>query len=72
MVILNRKRLIAILGMVFIPILVFSFHIAKDENTLETVALPVTNKVIVLDARTSEFQMREQKVVQEQQKQKQI
>lgn len=29
---------------------VFSFQIAQNENTTETVALPVTGKVVVLDA----------------------
>lgn len=50
MIILNRKRLIAMLSMVCISIFVFTFQIAKEEKTVETVALPVTNKVIVIDA----------------------
>ena len=50
MIILNRKRLIAMLSMVFISIFVFTFQIAEQEKTVETVALPVTNKVIVIDA----------------------
>ena len=51
MIILNRKRIIAILSMVCMSIFAFSFQIAKEE-TVATVALPVTNKVIVIDART--------------------
>jgi len=51
MIILNRKRLIAMLSMVCISIFVFTFQIAEEEEkTVETVALPVTNKVIVIDA----------------------
>ncbi len=50
MIILNRKRLIAMLSMVCISIFVFTFQIAEEEKTVETVALPVTNKVIVIDA----------------------
>ena len=50
MIILNKKRLIAMLSMVCISIFVFTFQIAEEEKTVETVALPVTNKVIVIDA----------------------
>lgn len=50
MIIVNRKRLIAILSMVFLALFVFSFQITKDEKTVETVSLPVSNKVIVIDA----------------------
>lgn len=38
------------ISMVFVAIFAFSFQIAKDENTVTTVALPVSNKVIVIDA----------------------
>lgn len=50
MIILNKKRIIAILSMVCVSLFVFSFQIADEEETLETVALPVSNKVIVVDA----------------------
>ena len=47
--------------MVFTTLLVCTMGVNrienKTENTLETVALPVTNKVIVIDARASEYQM---------------
>lgn len=52
MIVINKKRLLNILGMVFISLFVFSFQIAKEEKTKETVSLPVSNKVIVIDART--------------------
>lgn len=50
MLILNKKRI----GLIFLCfILSFSFLALKGDNkTVETVALPVENKVIVLDART--------------------
>ena len=52
MMILNRKRLMIMLSMVFVSLFVFNFQIANNGkmNTVETVALPVTNKVIVVDA----------------------
>lgn len=50
MIVLNRKRLMAIVSMVCISLLVFSFQIATEEKTVETVSLPVTGKVIVIDA----------------------
>lgn len=50
MIVLNKKRLLAIISMVCVSIFAFSFHIAKEEKTVETVTLPVTNKTIVIDA----------------------
>ena len=48
----------------------FSTELNRSE-TIQTVSLPVSNKVVVLDARTSEYQMKEHKVAMEQQKHKQ-
>ena len=51
MIILNRKRLLAIFSMVCVSILCFSFQIVnREEDVAETVALPVTGKVVVIDA----------------------
>ena len=55
MLILNKKRIIAMFCMIFISLFAFSFKIANNnplmqEETIQTVALPVTNKVIVVDA----------------------
>lgn len=50
MVILNKKRLLAMLSMVCVALFVFTFQIATKSNTVPTVSLPVSNKVIVLDA----------------------
>ncbi len=61
MIIINKKKLIYVSLMVFTTLLVCTMGVNrienKTENTLETVALPVTNKVIVIDARASEYQM---------------
>ena len=57
MIVINRKRLLSILSMICLSVLAFSFKIAQNPRTVETVALPVSNKVIVIDARTSEYQM---------------
>ena len=55
MLILNKKRIMAMFGIIFISLFAFSFKIANNnllmqEKTVETVALPVTNRVIVVDA----------------------
>lgn len=55
MLIFNQKRIITIFLMVFASLFAFSFKIANNnmlnkEITTETVALPVTNRVIVIDA----------------------
>ena len=55
MLIFNQKRIITIFLMVFVSLFAFSFKIANNnmlnkEITTETVALPVTNRVIVIDA----------------------
>ena len=55
MFILNKKKLITMMCMIFISLYAFSFKIANHnfinvEKTAQTVALPATNKVIVVDA----------------------
>lgn len=58
MIILSKKRLILITSMICISLTVFLVNNSlTGTQTVETVNLPVSNKVIVLDARTSEFQM---------------
>ena len=50
MLIVNKKRILIIFICLMISI---SFTKLKEKNrTIETVALPVENKVIVIDART--------------------
>ena len=53
MIILNKKRLTFIITSIFIAIFVFIFStddLQKKNNYISTVSLPVTEKVIVIDA----------------------
>ena len=53
MVILDKKRILITLAVSLIAIFTFSIQTAstKEKNkTVQTVALPVSNKVIVIDA----------------------
>ena len=56
MLVLGKKRIVTMLCMILISLYVFSFKIANNiedkniEKTVETVATPVTNKVIIVDA----------------------
>jgi N-acetylmuramoyl-L-alanine amidase len=51
MIILKRKRVIFVLSCVAVSILGISiFKLSENKKTVTTVALPVSNKVIVLDA----------------------
>ena len=51
MIILSKKRIIRLMSLVTICLTVCVIQTAKtDEKTVQTVTLPVTNKVIVIDA----------------------
>ena len=50
MIILNKKRLIFIFSSLIISVLTVSIFYNKQSENIETVALPVSNKVVVLDA----------------------
>ena len=50
MIILNKKRILLILGVVVISMFVFTIQVAQTEKSVPTVALPVSNKTIVIDA----------------------
>lgn len=50
MIILNKKRILLITSIVAISIFVFTIQTAQVNETVETVALPVSNKTIVIDA----------------------
>lgn len=50
MIILNRKRILLITSILVISIFVFTIQTAQVNETVETVALPISNKVIVIDA----------------------
>lgn len=50
MIILNKKRILLIAGLISVSIFAFTFQIADINKTVQTVALPVSDKVIVIDA----------------------
>lgn len=52
MVILSKKRILIVLSAIIISTLAFTLQTANIDRSVQTVALPVSNKVIVLDART--------------------
>ena len=50
MIVLNKKRIMIVIGTVIIAMFAFIFQTASSNKTVQTVALPVSNKVIVIDA----------------------
>ena len=50
MIILDKKRLGIIAGVLLVAIFAFTFQTVSNPKTVQTVSLPVSNKVIVLDA----------------------
>jgi len=50
MIILSKKRILTVLGMLIIAMFVFMIQRADTNKTIQTVALPVSEKVIVIDA----------------------
>lgn len=51
MIILNKKRITLILSLVFLSILVFLLETGEKENQyIQTVSLPASDKTIVIDA----------------------
>lgn len=50
MIVLSKNRIIATISMVFVALFAFVIQRAEINKTVETVSLPVTNKVIVIDA----------------------
>ena len=51
MIVLNGRKIITVATCLFIAMLVFTLHIGKDDvATVETVTLPVSGKVVVIDA----------------------
>ncbi len=63
MIILNKKRLVTIASLLLIAVFAFTFQKAQMNNTVQTVTLPVSGKVIVVDARASENQMKAHSLV---------
>lgn len=50
MIILNKKRILFVLSAILISMFAFTIQVAENEKVVETVALPVSDKVIVIDA----------------------
>lgn len=66
MIIINKKRIQIIMSCILIAVFAFTFQIAtseknrtQEENTVQTAATPVSGKTIVIDARSSGYQMNE-------------
>ena len=79
MIVLSGKKILFTIGIIIMFVFTYTitaYNVKKsktlDMETVQTVALPVDNKVIIIDARSSEFQMRVLKVVLAQQKRKVI
>jgi len=82
MIILSKKKIlytIGIISMFVFTYMITAYNVSNSNKnneinveTVQTVALPVDKKVIIIDARASELQMKERKVATEQQKQKVI
>lgn len=50
MIIINRKRMLLITSVIFVSLFVFASGLNVKPDTVETVSMPVSNKVIVIDA----------------------
>lgn len=50
MYILNKKRIYIILGCLLLSTMIFQIKAPNNAEVMETVALPVNKKVIILDA----------------------
>lgn len=74
MILLQKKRIIMMIGAVFISI--FSYLLGSSHmygyQTVETLSLPVSGKVVILDAGHRTEKTKEHKVVMGQQRQRQI
>ena len=50
MIVISKKRILIITGLIFTSLFAFVLQNKDMNNTVATMALPVSNKVIVLDA----------------------
>lgn len=50
MILLEKKRIMLVLSMVFVSVFTYFLGTSLEIDTVETVSLPVANKVVVLDA----------------------
>lgn len=50
MILLQKRRIILVLTFVFVSVFTYFLGNSKHTETIQTVSLPVTNKVVILDA----------------------
>ena len=50
MIVISKKRIVYLVSILCVSLFIFSIAFQSTEKTVETVAMPVTNKVIVIDA----------------------
>lgn len=50
MIVLEKRRILLVLCMIFVSISTYLFALASNKETIQTMSLPVTGKVVVLDA----------------------
>ncbi len=50
MILLEKRRLFFVVSMVFISLFTYLFTLSHTKETIQTTGLPVTGKVVVLDA----------------------
>lgn len=50
MILLQKRRIILVLTFVCVSVFTYFFSSSKYNETVQTVSLPVTNKVVILDA----------------------
>lgn len=50
MILLEKRRLLLILCMMFVSVSTYLFTLVYSKETIQTMSLPVTGKVVVLDA----------------------
>lgn len=50
MILLEKRRLLFVISMVFVSLFSYLFALTYNKETVQTMSLPVTGKVVVLDA----------------------
>lgn len=50
MIVLQKNRILLVISLVFISVFTYIFQIGRTNNSVQVVSLPVSNKVVVLDA----------------------
>lgn len=50
MILLEKRRILFVVSMVFVSFFSYLFAVTYNKETIQTMSLPVTGKVVVLDA----------------------